>query len=164
MNHTCCGIRWFGGRSLLSSCHIHSRRFYFSKRATKSTCCCSWLSLDSHLASPQGPGGSRTLSIWWQRQPLLVLSFSSTTIFPGNGWSLLPSTSPGRRGHLDVPVPSESPVLPPNGAALISCCFKHRWQGKCGGIILPMEGIHSRATKPLLLARCLHTWWMSLSM
>ena len=37
MNHTCCGTRWFGGRLLLSSDNIHSRRFYFSKHATKST-------------------------------------------------------------------------------------------------------------------------------
>lgn len=57
VNHACHGARGLGERGLLSSCRIHSRRFCFSKHATKSTRCCSWLSMDSHLPSPQGP--------WW---------------------------------------------------------------------------------------------------
>lgn len=92
MRHMCHGARWFAGRVLHSGCRVHNRRFYFSKHATKSTCCCSWLSLDSHLASLHGPGGSKTLSPWQQGQSLHVLSFSSTTTFPGHGRSLLPST------------------------------------------------------------------------
>jgi len=90
-------LAWFGGQLLLGSCHIHSRRFDFSKRAAKSTRCCSWPSLDSLITGP------RCLQ---NTEHLLMLSCSSTTTFPGNGWSLLPSASPRHPSPIRVLSPA----------------------------------------------------------